>query len=230
MVNENTNSQPKEYGAFLVDEQVVTPDQLASAIAHSQQSSIPLEQAFIVLELLGEEQVTRTRAQFLEIPYVSLRDVSIDRTVLEAIDRETAEQYGILPIGRKADGAIRMAVVDWTSEIKQIAAEVAYEHGVRIAPALAPEVHVRAAAEPQRCDPAAQQRARPRSARPEFADQVGRPRRAARDHRQPRLRASLRCDHHAGQGSPWRRAAGRHRGVAGRPDDRHPDRQKEPRR
>src|SRR3569833_2652182 len=124
MVNENTNSQPKEYGAFLVDEQVVTPDQLASAIAHSQQSSIPLEQAFIVLEILGEEQVTRTRAQFLEIPYVRLRDVSIDRM---------------------ADGAIRMAVVDWTSEIKQNTTKNTNKHKNRIAPALATEVHVRAA-------------------------------------------------------------------------------------
>jgi len=143
MVNENTNSQPNEYGAFLVEEQVVTSDQLASAIAHSQQSSIPLEQALIVLEILGEEQVTRTRAQFLDVPYVSLRDVSIDKSVLDAVEPAVALRYGILPIGRKADGTLRIAVTDWNDDIREVAAEIAHMHGVRIAPALATEVHVR---------------------------------------------------------------------------------------
>ena len=145
MVNENTNSQPNEYGAFIVEEQIVTPEQLASAIAHSKQSSIPLEQALIVLEILGEEQVTRTRAQFLDVPYVSLRDVNIDKSVLEAVEPAVAQRYGILPIGRKSDGTIRIAVTDWCDEIREVAAEIAYIHGVRIAPALATEAHVRAA-------------------------------------------------------------------------------------
>lgn len=137
------NNQPNAYGAFLVEEHVITPDQLGSAAQHAQSTGIPLEQALIELEILGEEQVTRTRAEFLDIPYVSLREITLDKSVLETIIPAVAHRYGILPIGRKADGTLRLAVIDWNDEVREVAAEIARTHGVRIAPALATEGHVR---------------------------------------------------------------------------------------
>jgi type II secretory ATPase GspE/PulE/Tfp pilus assembly ATPase PilB-like protein len=143
-VNENTYSQPNEYGAYLVEERVITADQLTSAAAHAEQASIPFVQSLIELEILSEEQVTRTHAQYHDIPYVCLKDINIDRSVSTMIEPIVARRYGILPIGRKADGTLRIAVIDWNDAVREAAANIAHQHGIRIAPALATEAHVRA--------------------------------------------------------------------------------------
>src|SRR5580692_295461 len=145
-VNEEIQKQPSDdFGQFLIRVGLLTEAQLTTAVAHMQASRISLERALVDLETLDGEQVTRARAQFLDIPYVCIKDVTIDRSVLSMVDPSEARDNAIVPFGRKPDGTLRIAVTDWNDEVRKAAAEIAYSHGIKIAPALATTDHVMAA-------------------------------------------------------------------------------------
>ncbi|BDI28053.1 hypothetical protein CCAX7_001040 [Capsulimonas corticalis] len=133
----------EEFGQYLVEQNLLTGAQRASAQALQRQNGGPFTDALVSLEMMGEEQVTRAHAQFLDIPYINLKETTIDRSVLSLIEPAVAKRYELLPIGRKADGTLRLAVADWTDEIMKAAAKIGVAHRVRIAPALATAEHVR---------------------------------------------------------------------------------------
>ena len=133
----------EDFGQFLVEQKLLSDAQCASARAHQRQHGSALTDAIATLEMLGEEQVTRAHAQFLDIPYINLKETTLDRSVLSLVEPAVAKRYELLPIGRKSDGTLRLAVADWTDEIMKAAAKIGVAQRVRIAPALATAEHIR---------------------------------------------------------------------------------------
>ncbi|MGO8671011.1 MAG: GspE/PulE family protein [Capsulimonadaceae bacterium] len=141
-MKDKTKRNPNDFGAYLIAEALISEAQLASAQAHAHTSGISLEQALVDLEMLGEEQLTRARAHYLDIPYVCLTNVAIDPSVIAMVDADEARASRIIPIGKKSDGTLRLAMADWTAADREAAAAIAYAHKVRVAPALATEHHI----------------------------------------------------------------------------------------
>jgi type II secretory ATPase GspE/PulE/Tfp pilus assembly ATPase PilB-like protein len=133
----------EDFGQFLVEQKLLTDAQRVSAQAHKRQHGTALTDAIVSLEMMGEEQVTRAHAQHLDIPYINLKEITLDPSVLPMVDAAFAKQYELLPIGRKPDGTLRLAVADWTDEVMKAAARIGVSQRVRIAPALATAEHIR---------------------------------------------------------------------------------------
>jgi type IV pilus assembly protein PilB len=137
--------QKQELGHLLTQQGLLTPGQLSFALRHQRESGKTLGQVLVELRLVAEEDVTRARALQVDLPYVRIQDMTIDRNALALVDPGVARKYLLLPIGKTPDGTLKLIVAAWNAHLMDIAAKVAAQHRLRIAPALATEAHVRAA-------------------------------------------------------------------------------------
>ncbi len=141
------SGQKKELGQLLVQQGLLTQQRLNTALSHQKTSGKPLSQVLLDLELVAEEDITLARARQMDLPYVFIKDLTVDKAVLPLVEASLARRYRLLPYARTADGALKVAVAAWNSQIMDVATQIADAHRVRIAPALATESHVRAAIE-----------------------------------------------------------------------------------
>lgn len=139
--------QTKELGQILVQQGLLTTAQLARALNHQKQTGQPLGRALVDLELVGEEDVTRARAEQADIAYVRMADVAIDPTVLSLVSANVAHKYLLLPVGRTPDGTLKIIVAAWNARLMAVAAKIAAAHRLQVAPALASEGPLRLALE-----------------------------------------------------------------------------------
>ncbi len=140
-----TLAASKELGHLLAKEGLLTADGITRALAHQRQTGKPLGQVLVDLELVAEEDVTRARAQQVDLPYVRLQDMAVDKAVLPLVDAQTARRCGILPVSRTPDGTLKVIVAAWNAHVMEVATKAAARHRLRVAAALATESHVRQA-------------------------------------------------------------------------------------
>ncbi|MDQ2800526.1 MAG: Flp pilus assembly complex ATPase component TadA, partial [Armatimonadota bacterium] len=139
--------QTKELGQILVRQGLLTTGGLARALNHQKQTGQPLGRVLVDLELVGEEDVTRARAEQVDIAYVRMADVAIDPAVLSLVSANVAHKYLLLPVGRTPDGTLKIIVAAWNARLIAVAAKIAAAHRLQIAPALASEGPLRLALE-----------------------------------------------------------------------------------
>ncbi|OGP49705.1 MAG: hypothetical protein A2Y79_05305 [Deltaproteobacteria bacterium RBG_13_43_22] len=84
----------------LVQEGLVTKDQLRAAEMKAQKDHESLGISLIKLETLTEGQLTRFIGDKINIPYVNIKNYTIDRNVLELIPEEIARKHLIIPLFR----------------------------------------------------------------------------------------------------------------------------------
>jgi type IV pilus assembly protein PilB len=99
----------KLIGRILIDEGVLTEEQLKKAVAHQQNNGEPLGQALIELGYATEEQVTRALATQFDLPYVDLNDVEIPEDVLRVVPFGVAKEYNVIPIAQN-NGRLTVAM------------------------------------------------------------------------------------------------------------------------
>lgn len=137
--------QKQELGYLLTQQGLLTTGQLSFALRHQRETGKPLGQLLVELKLVAEEDVTRVRAQQVDLPYVRVLDMMVDKSALALVDATVARKYLILPIGKTPDGTLKVIVAAWNAQIMDIAGKIATRNRLRLAPALATEAHVRAA-------------------------------------------------------------------------------------
>ena len=142
-----TGGKRKELGHLLVQQRLLTEDQLAAALACQQQTGRALGQVLVEMGLAGEEDITRARAAQVDAAYVVMADVVVDQNALPLISAAVAHKYLILPVGKTADGTLRIIVSAWNARVMDIAHKIASAHRLRIAPAIATEGPLRASIE-----------------------------------------------------------------------------------
>ncbi len=98
-------------GELLVQRGLITSTQLDQALALQRGNPRYLGQALLQLGWLNEETLLRVLAEQAGIPYMSLRGVEVDPTLLERVPAKFASQYGLLPVGFE-NGGLRVAVAD----------------------------------------------------------------------------------------------------------------------
>lgn len=141
------NGHRLDLGQLLIQQGLLTQAQLSQALRHQKDSGKPLGKVLVELRLVGEEDVTRARAQQVGLPYVRMRDLTIDRGALALIDAATAHKHGLLPVGRTSDGSLKVIVASWNAHIMEVATRLAARHHLHLVPALATEAQLRAALE-----------------------------------------------------------------------------------
>jgi len=95
----------------LVDEGLVTKEQLTMAAIKAQQEDETLGKVLIKLGFVTEEQLIKFIGDKMEIPYVNIKNYTIDRKVLELIPEKIARHYKILPLF-KIENVLTIAMPD----------------------------------------------------------------------------------------------------------------------
>ncbi len=129
----------KELGHLLVEQGQLKAVQLAQALTFQKQTGKPLGEVLVELGLVGVEEVTRARAQQVDVAYVAMDDIAVDKEILRLVPAVLAHKYAILPIGKTPDGTLKIIVAAWNARVMEAAHKIATAHRMRIAPAIATE-------------------------------------------------------------------------------------------
>ncbi|HPM75986.1 MAG TPA: type IV-A pilus assembly ATPase PilB [bacterium] len=116
-MSENTKTKgsgegPEEkLGELLVKEDLISPDQLETALAEQKVSGGRLSYHLSRLGYLEESELADILSRQYNVPSINLSEFEIDPEVIKLIPREVVEKYKVIPISR-ADNSLIVAMVD----------------------------------------------------------------------------------------------------------------------
>lgn len=89
----------KQVEEILVNEGVITADELTTLKGEAAKGSTPLLSLLISSGKVNDEDLTKAIAQVTKVPYVNLSNARIDPSVLKLLPQEVAERYMAVPLG-----------------------------------------------------------------------------------------------------------------------------------
>ena len=92
---------PKEHkrlGDLLLEEKLITPEDLSAAVAEQRKTGQLLGATLIQLGLVNEEALLQSLQRQLGLPLVDLESIDIDESTVALIKEEVAKKYLALPI------------------------------------------------------------------------------------------------------------------------------------
>lgn len=98
---------------LLVDEKVLTKNQLEEHRKTAKTAGTPLLTELLDSHVVNSEALTKATAKVSAIPYVNLQDTLISQQVLSLLPQDIAERYMAVPLGELGDGvgsARRLAI------------------------------------------------------------------------------------------------------------------------
>ena len=98
-------------GQILIEEGVITPEQLERGLSERQKSGDFICTTLVKLGFASEEKVFGVLARQLNIPYVKLKDKDIDPLIIQKVPAKFASHYKILPLEFK-DNVLVIATTD----------------------------------------------------------------------------------------------------------------------
>lgn len=130
-------------GELLLNEKMITPEQLDEALKCQVVFGIKLGSSLIELGFITDEQLCKFLSQKLGVPYAPPRALTtIPADVLALVPAEIAEKYRVIPL-RVEGRRLALAMADPT-DFKAID-EVAFVSGCIVIPHIAPDVRLTAA-------------------------------------------------------------------------------------
>jgi len=87
-------------GDFLVQNNLITKEQLDQALIEQKNSGDKLGSCLIKLKFISEEKITEALAKQYGVPSVNLSNIEIDPQILKLIPAEMAQKFQILPIAK----------------------------------------------------------------------------------------------------------------------------------
>ncbi len=104
-------SDARHLGSMLLEEGLLTNEQLDQAINAQAESGLPLGRVLLEEGLVKEADLVKTLARQIGIDYVDLNEVTIDPAAVAAVPEYLQERYTALPIGFD-DGRLVVAMAD----------------------------------------------------------------------------------------------------------------------
>lgn len=96
---------------LLVSEGLVDAESVQQARAEAEQARQPLIQVLSAKGLLTDEMVAHATATIMGVPYVDLKDVEMEQSVLSLLPYEVAERSMVVPLG-ESNGQLVVAMLD----------------------------------------------------------------------------------------------------------------------
>ncbi len=96
-----TQAPPRtRLGELLVKTGAITEDQLRQALVEQDRVRRPIGQTLLALGFVSDETMRQALGAQLNVPYIDLDRVAIDRGLSDLVDREFAEQHHLMPVAR----------------------------------------------------------------------------------------------------------------------------------
>src|SRR5438034_7727546 len=93
----------KQIGDILVEKKLVTPEELQRALAEQEKTGEFLGSILIRMGCIPEEQLLQSLSEQLNIPFVNLKDLTIDQAVIQRVPARLVEHYKVMPIRWERD-------------------------------------------------------------------------------------------------------------------------------
>ena len=101
------------FESFLLEKGFISKEDLIKARAESVTAHKNLFDYLVVERFIGEEELTSARGLFFNLPYVDLRNKSIQKELLEIASKDTVYTYKFVPFELK-DNLLKVALTDPT--------------------------------------------------------------------------------------------------------------------
>jgi hypothetical protein len=102
-------------GDMLVQKGLISSQQMEDALIDSRATGKRLGEVLLDRRWIFEDELARTLAGQLGLPYVNLRQTGVDLGVARMLPGEIGMRYGVIPIGVRA-GTVRVAFADPTDD------------------------------------------------------------------------------------------------------------------
>ena len=99
-------------GQALIDQKVITNEQLSQAIEEVERTGNPLETVLTDMDFVKLDIIHEAIASAFGMPMVTLVLKKIDEEILDIITPSSAELHRMVPFDKKADGSVSVAVAD----------------------------------------------------------------------------------------------------------------------
>jgi type IV pilus assembly protein PilB len=132
--------QRKSLGESLVEQKLISKDQLKSAMKESEKSSEPLRKTLVKLGLVSEEDVTNFFEEQLGIPRIDLGNYLIDSKILSLVPESLAKKHNLIPLFKTGD-TLTIATADPLNVVALD--EIGIRTKCNIEPAVATETEVK---------------------------------------------------------------------------------------
>jgi type IV pilus assembly protein PilB len=106
----NSEELEKVYN-YLISKEVASKQEIDKVFEESKENNLDIFEVLFKRKIVDEEEATRIKAEFLKVPYINLKDRSIDSEILREIPEKAALFYKFVPF-EKSDGLIKIAMVD----------------------------------------------------------------------------------------------------------------------
>jgi type IV pilus assembly protein PilB len=107
-------STSQNFEKFLVENGFVKSEKMDQLILQQKQSGQNISQLLIAEKLIEEEDLTKAKAAFFNIPYIDLRQVSIPGEVIGMIPSESINFYNLVPFELKGN-VLKVAITNPTN-------------------------------------------------------------------------------------------------------------------
>ena len=135
--DDETDEPVAGLGQILVEQGVVSADQLQQAEAHLQETGGSLAKTLVELRLATEADLVRALASTLGMPFVEVDGVSVDETAAMMLPGPIAQELTALPVGFAEGDKLLVAIAD-PNQRDAAAARVREATGVDVVMGLAP--------------------------------------------------------------------------------------------
>ncbi len=98
-------------GEALLRKGAITETQLSEALTKQKDSGAYLGETLIELGYATPDVIYQTLSRQIDVPFVSVRSVEIEPSVLQLVPRKLARRFHVLPLSAK-DGVLKVAVAD----------------------------------------------------------------------------------------------------------------------
>ena len=95
-----TTKARSRLGEMLVESGAITPEQLEHALSQQKELKLPLGKTLLKLNYLTDETMRQTLSLQLNVPYLDLEKVIIDRQLARVINRSYARRHSLLPVAQ----------------------------------------------------------------------------------------------------------------------------------
>ena len=131
---------PLKLGDLLLKANVISPEQLDTALKDQREEGGKLGEAIVRLGFATEDDITETLSQQFGVPSINLADFEIDPAVIKLVPGDVARKYMILPVN-KTGATLTIAMGDPTNVFAMD--DIKFMTGYNVEPVVASEIALR---------------------------------------------------------------------------------------